>query len=122
MSRAVASVLLALLPGVSAANDFPTQARVEFVLSCMNDRGGQSYDTLYPCVCMIDRIAEEMTFAEFAEAQVFWQLRSTAGERGGLFRDPERAELLTAKLESVLDRAERRCVVGRGASAARPQE
>lgn len=88
----------------------------------MNDRGGQSYDTLYPCVCMIDRIAEEMTFAEFAEAQVFWQLRSTAGERGGLFRDPERAELLTAKLESVLDRAERRCVVGRGASAARPQE
>ncbi len=115
MSRAIALVSLVLLPGVSAANDFPTQARVEYVLSCMSERGGQSYDTLYPCVCMIDRIAEEMTYAEFAEAQVFWQLRSTPGERGGLFRDPERAESLTAKLERTLESAERRCFVGRAA-------
>jgi len=98
------------------ANDFPTQARVEFVLSCMSERGGQSYDTLYPCVCIIDRIAEEMSYEEFAEAQVFRQLRSTAGERGGVFRDPEQAETLTEKLETAIAHAEDRCVVG-GASA-----
>ncbi|HEX6994565.1 MAG TPA: hypothetical protein VF339_10525 [Gammaproteobacteria bacterium] len=87
----------------------------------MNERGGQSYDTLYPCVCMIDRIAEDMTYAEFAEAQVFAQLRSTAGERGGIFRDPERAESLTAKLEMAIERAERRCVVGRAGAAQREE-
>lgn len=100
------------------ANDFPTQARVEFVLSCMSERGGQSYDTLYPCVCIIDSIAEQMTYAEFAEAQVFRQLRSTAGERGGLFRDPEQAETLTEKLETAITQAESRCVVGRPAAEA----
>jgi len=113
MTRTLIIALLTTYAGVCAANDFPTQARVEFVLSCMNERGGQSYDTLYPCVCMIDRIAQNMSFAEFAEAQVFQQLRSTPGERGGLFRDPERAESLTEKLEAAFDGAERSCFVGR---------
>ena len=36
------SLPLVLLPGIGAANDFPTQARVEFVLGCMNEQGGQS--------------------------------------------------------------------------------
>src|SRR5690606_22096119 len=116
MSRTVALAGLAIFSGVCMANDFPTQARVEFVLSCMSERGGQSYDTLYPCVCIIDRIAEEMSYEEFAEAQVFRQLRSTAGERGGVFRDPEQAETLTEKLETAIAHAEDRCVVG-GASA-----
>lgn len=104
------------------ANDFPTQARVEFVLSCMSERGGQSYDTLYPCVCIIDRIAEEMSYAEFAEAQVFRQLRSTAGERGGLFRDPEQAVTLAEKLEAATAHAEDRCVVGRTSADARTEQ
>lgn len=113
MARSILLALLAAIPGVSFANDFPTQVRVEFVLSCMNERGGQSYDTLYPCVCVIDRIADEMSYAEFAEADVFLRLRSTPGERGGVFRDPEQAESLTAKLEDVMERAERRCFVRR---------
>jgi hypothetical protein len=46
---------------------------VEFVLGCMHEKGGQSYDTLYPCVCLIDRIAAAMSYAEFAQAQVFAQ-------------------------------------------------
>lgn len=103
--------LLCLLPAVSAANDFPTQARVEFVLGCMNQRGGQTYDTLYPCVCLIDMIAAEMSYAEFAEAQVFSQLRSTPGERGGVFRDPDQAKSLTEKLAAAMERGEAACFV-----------
>ena len=98
-----------LLAGVALANDFPTQARVEFVLGCMNEQGGQSYDTLYKCVCLVDAIAAEMTHTEFAEAQVFSQLRSTAGERGGVFRDPDQAQALIAKLEAAIDRGKARC-------------
>jgi hypothetical protein len=117
MLRATALLLLVSLPAVSTANDFPTQARVEFVLGCMNERGAQSYDTLYPCVCVIDRIAEAMSYAEFAEAQVFRQLRSTPGERGGVFRDPEQATSLTEKLDAAIENAERRCFVRREADA-----
>lgn len=99
------------LPGIAAANDFPTQARVEFVLGCMNEQGGQSYDSLYKCVCVVDAVAAEMSYEEFAQAQVFSQLRTTAGERGGVFRDPEQARSLVAKLTAVLERARAQCFV-----------
>ena len=100
-----------MFAGITLANDFPTQARVEFVLGCMNEQGGQSYDTLYKCVCLVDAIAAEMSHDEFAEAQVFRQLRSTAGERGGVFRDPDQARSLVEKLESVIERGRARCFI-----------
>ena len=105
------AALASVTPGVADANDFPTQARVEFVLGCMSESGGQSYDTLYPCVCLIDKIAAEMAYKEFAEAQVFSQLRSTPGERGGVFRDPEQAGYLREKLDAVTERGRAACFV-----------
>jgi hypothetical protein len=117
MSRAVSVALGLLLPGLASANDFPTQARVEFVLGCMQQAGGQSYDTLYPCVCLIDRIAAAMTYAEFAEAQVFSQLRSTPGERGGVFRDPEQATSLPEKLAAATAQGRAACFVADGKRA-----
>lgn len=111
MLRALIVALAWLLPGLSMANDFPTQARVEFVLGCMNEQGGQTYDTLYPCVCLIDMIANEMSYEEFSEAQVFSQLRSTPGERGGVFRDPDQAKSLTQKLMAATERGKAACFV-----------
>jgi len=112
MTRVSLLVILSLSSWTAAANDFPTQARVEFVLGCMSERGGMSYDTLYPCVCLIDRIAESMSYEEFAEAEVFAQLRSTPGERGGVFRDPEKADVLTSMLETAQEEGESSCFVG----------
>ena len=111
MLRGLCIGLGLLFAGITLANDFPTQARVEFVLGCMNEQGGQSYDTLYKCVCLVDAIAAEMSHDEFAEAQVFRQLRSTAGERGGVFRDPDQARSLVEKLESVIERGRARCFI-----------
>lgn len=86
-----ALMLAALVPlfwaGSATGNDFPTQARVEFVLSCMGERGGQSYDTFYPCVCVIDRIAGKIPYREYAAAETLSFLYGTPGERGGFFRD-----------------------------------
>jgi hypothetical protein len=101
-----------VLPALSLANDFPTQARVEFVLACMQEMGGQTYDTLYPCVCLVDKIAASMSYADFAAAQVFTQLRSTPGEQGGLFRDPDQAQSLTKRLEAARKQGEAACFVG----------
>jgi aminopeptidase-like protein len=103
--------LVFLLPGVTRANDFPTQVRVEFVLGCMDEHGGQSYDTLYRCVCLVDAIAAEMTHDEFVEARVFSQLRTTPGERGGVFRDPDQARSLVAKLQAVTERGKAKCLI-----------
>jgi hypothetical protein len=106
------SALCALLfSSLAHANDFPTQARVEYVLGCMESHGGQKYENLYSCVCAIDKIAQEIEYDEYVEGEVFAQLRSTPGERGGVFRDPDRASLLTQKLSDIIDVAEKSCFV-----------
>ncbi|WP_025770170.1 hypothetical protein [Thioalkalivibrio sp. HK1] len=96
----------------AAANDFPTQARVEFVLGCMADRGGQSYDTLYPCICQIDRIAANMPYDEYTAAETLSFLYSTAGERGGIFRDAApRSRQRINLFRAVRNEAEDACFV-----------
>jgi hypothetical protein len=54
-----------------------------------------------------------MTHEEFAQAQVFSQLRSTAGERGSVFRDPDQARSLIDKLEAALERGKGRCFISK---------
>ena len=121
---AVALALCGCLPShVVIANDFPTQARVEFVLRCMDSHGGQKYESLYGCICTIDKIADQIAYDEYVEAEVFAQLWSTPGERGGVFRDPDRASLLVDRLKEVTETAEKSCFVGdRSGAADKEQE
>ena len=117
--RHLLGFLGALVYAASAvANDFPTQARVEFVLECMDASGGQSYDTLYPCVCTIDRIASGIAYREYTQALTLTFLYSTPGERGGVFRDaaPESRRRVKA-LAALRNEAEAACFVGRAKPA-----
>lgn len=88
-------------------NDFPTLARVEYVLRCMDYHGGQVYETMYACVCSIDRIAAAFSYDEFVHAEVLAQLRATPGERGSLFR--EGGADLVAKYLEITEAAEESC-------------
>lgn len=90
-------------------NDFPTLTRVEYVLSCMQEKGGRNYDNLYHCVCAADRIAEKIPHEEFLQAQTFETNKNLAGERGGLFRDPPQAKALREKLKTISDDAIAAC-------------
>lgn len=114
----VLSALALFQVSVATANDFPTQARVEYVLGCMDSRGGHKYETLYSCVCAIDKIANKIGYEEFVEADVFAQLRATPGERGGVFRDPDRASLLVKKVSAITEAVEKSCFVGLEAKTA----
>jgi hypothetical protein len=100
-----------LCPTLVLANDFPTQARVEYVLGCMEIHGGQSYDTLYPCVCSIDKIASKLTYAQYTEAETFTVMFKTPGERGGAFRDAPGARDLVKGLKKAQEEAKSSCFV-----------
>lgn len=104
--------------GGATANDFPTQARVEFVLACMGEHGGQSYDTLYPCICTIDRIASRMAYRDYTAAETLSFLYGTPGERGGMFRDaaPQSRKRIGA-FRALREEAEAACFVSRVAGA-----
>ena len=91
------------------ANDFPTLTRVEYVLSCMQEKGGRNYDNLYHCVCAVDKIAAKMSHEEFMQAQTFETNKNLAGERGGVFRDPPQSKVLRDKLKAVNDEAVAAC-------------
>ena len=96
----------------AVANDFPTQARVEFVLSCMDQRGGQSYNSLYPCVCVIDKIASRMPHREYTAAETLSFLYATPGERGGFFRDAApRSRKRIKAFRALREEAEAACFV-----------
>lgn len=88
------------------ANDFPTQARVEYVMQCMAERGGQSLGNMYHCVCAIDRIASLMNFQDYSEALTFTYMFDTPGEKGGEFRDPPKSKELRDKLKAARKAAE----------------
>ena len=104
------SLLACLLTGSGVqANDFPTQARVEFVLQCMSEHGGQNYDTLYACVCTVDTIAASLSYDEYTKAVTYTNLRKTPGERGGLFRDRERTGPIIKRLADTHSEAKRKC-------------
>ncbi len=107
------SILALALPLAAAANDYPTLERVDHVLTCMRTNGGQTVDNLYACACEIDIIAEQMPFDDFTEARTFEIYKRMPGEKGGVFRDSERAKKVVGQLEQARVDARKRCFIGK---------
>jgi hypothetical protein len=89
-------------------NDYPTSARVEFVQDCMGRHGGKLED-LYKCSCVIDRLAEKLSYDDFVEASTFAHYSSLPGEGGGIFRDPDRAKERAKLYRSLESTAYKTC-------------
>ena len=92
-------------------NDYPTRDRVEYVLNCVAQHGGLTYITQYACGCKIDKISEKLSFAEYEAAKTFSMLKSTPGEAGGVFRDPQQSKDLRKQLKEAEAYAEKQCFV-----------
>ncbi|WP_018633498.1 hypothetical protein [Neomegalonema perideroedes] len=89
-SSALFSALFAALAAAPAAatgalNDYPTEARVEYVFGCMAVNG-QTPEALRRCSCSIDVIAEILSYEDYVAAETVLSMRLAAGERAALFR------------------------------------
>ena len=93
------------------ANDYPTRDRVEFVLNCVAQHGGLSYINQYACGCKLDKIAEKLSFNDFEAAKTFSYLKSMAGDKGGMARDPKQSKDLRKQLKEAEESAEKSCFV-----------
>ncbi len=108
---AAAAVLIgAFAPvcGAPPAHDFPTQARVEYVNDCMARHGGQ-LSQVYQCSCVIDRIADTLSYDDFVEAGTFAKYSSLAGEAAGIFRDSDEAKSKAKMYRELEARSLREC-------------
>ncbi len=94
----------------ATANDFPTIDRVRYVQECMALRNSVKYETLYACSCTLDKIAAQISYDEFVEADSYVRMRNMRGERGGLFRDSDdHARTVRKRFHDVKARAEAGC-------------
>ena len=93
------------------ANDFPTQARAEYVFACMETLGGQNYDTLFKCSCSIDRIADQVSYEEYLTMDTFRRGQQAGGERPELIREGSMASEYRRKYDKVKANAQEQCQI-----------
>ena len=80
-------------PLLASAHDYPTMDRVDNVLTCMAENGGQNIDNLQRCSCQVDVLMQQVSFEEFTEARTYEIYKQMPGDKGGLFRDNDHISL-----------------------------
>src|SRR5688572_33425495 len=110
-------LVLAAVPGGETAfsqqppdRGYPTADRVAFVLECMHRNGGKQ-EYLYKCACLIDRIAERLSYDDYVEGSTVARNQNLGGERAGLFRDPPGMREVAKRYEKVHSEAMKQCRV-----------
>ena len=97
-------------PEVKAVNDYPTQARVEYVFQCMNKYGTKdTYDTMYGCVCAVDKVAETISYENFVATSTLAVMINTPGEKGGVFRDAPGGRKVIREFKKFITDTEQSC-------------
>ena len=110
----LAAALLALaLPAAAqdlqpGANDYPTEARAEYVFACMAVNG-QNRDILRRCACSIDVVATILPYDRYVAAETVLAMRQTAGERVGMMRTAPAANKAVEELRRAQAEGEIRC-------------
>lgn len=84
-AAALAGAFALAAPTAAAANDYPTETRVDYVLGCMA-ANGQDYLTMQKCACSIDAIAQAMPYETYERVETIARMRDRRGELGVLFR------------------------------------
>jgi len=110
MTRLYCAVLLAVATTPFAhANDFPTRARVEFVLDCMRSSKAQPQESMYKCSCAIDEIASKVDYATWVDLSTVANATTIAGERGGVMRDLKDGRKMAASFRELQAAAKKSC-------------
>lgn len=107
-----APLLVLFVTPVGYANDFPTRARVEFVLTCMRESKAPPQETMYKCSCAIDAIADKVTYSKWVDLSTIANGMTIAGERGGVMRDLQDGRKLVASFRELQEGAKKACFIG----------
>lgn len=100
-------LLAAAVPG-NGASDYPTEARVDYVMGCMA-ANGQSYDALRRCSCSIDTIASLLPYPDYERAETVMRMRDEGGERASMFREVRTLTRAAQRLREAMVEADLRC-------------
>jgi len=108
-AAAMAAIAVAAFP--AKANDFPTTARVEFVIECIKDSKRPVNEMVYKCSCAIDNIASKVNYDKWVDLTTIALGISIAGERGGVVRDMKDGRKLAAQWRELQAQAKKACFI-----------
>jgi hypothetical protein len=108
--KKVAACLLFIVTSEAMAetNDYPTEARSEYVFACMKTNG-ETPDSLRRCSCSIDVIASLLPYDRYVAAQTVASLNQEQGQIGRMFRASEQTKAVLTELRRAEAEAEIRC-------------
>jgi hypothetical protein len=104
----MAGFAAALPAAAQSFNDYPTNARADYVYGCMKVNG-ETQEALEKCSCSIDVIATILPYERYVSAETFMRMGQVVGERGVIFRQSEPARKATDELRRAEAEAEIRC-------------
>jgi hypothetical protein len=110
-ARILLVLLLGSTIGIAHANDFPTRARVEFVLKCMRESDALPEESMYKCSCAIDAIAEKVNYEKWVDMSTVANGITIAGERGGVMRDMKDGRSIAASYRTLQEDAKKACFI-----------
>ena len=103
-------LILCAIP-LAEANDFPTRARVEYVLTFMRESKAPQQESMYKCSCAIDAIAEQVRYSTWVDLSTVANGMTIAGERGGIMRDMKDGRKMIASYRQLQESAKKRCFI-----------
>jgi hypothetical protein len=89
-------------------NDYPTEARADYVFVCMATNG-QTRDALRRCSCSIDVIASILPYEKYVDAETVLEMRQVQGERVGMMRTAAVANDFVRDLKRAQAEGDVRC-------------
>ena len=89
-------------------NDYPTNARVEYVFGCMK-ANGETRQSIDQCSCSIDIIASLLPYDRYVTAETVLSMSQVRGNLGTQFRSSEQAKGALDDLRRAQAEAEVRC-------------
>jgi hypothetical protein len=98
----------AMTASADERNDYPTQARAEYVFACMASNG-QTQQALRQCSCSIDVIASVLPYDRYEQAETVLRMRRTGGGYLGEMFRAGMANNMVRDLEEAQAEGEIRC-------------
>ena len=98
------------IPKAQAANGYPTEVVVDYVLGCMA-ANGQTAQALRQCSCSIDVVSSLLTYEDYSAAETVLRMRQVpgGGEKMVIFRETPASQVKVDALRQSQIEAEVRC-------------
>ena len=97
-------------PETRAGSDYPTSARVDYVIGCMMANGQTTPEMMQKCSCSIDHIATSLAYDDYEKIETLLRLQQMPGAgRNAVYKNSGWSKKAVAKLREIQADSTLRC-------------